>query len=105
MNCPEKIRLIRNTFGGDILPVTQVPPPLTVKKIHKIGYIGTISSWFDFDAINYCLDRIENMEMHLIGPIEKRIVKDIHERMYFYGPVEHQDLYNYYKDFDCLITF
>lgn len=102
IKCLEKICLIRNAFGGDILPV-QVSSPSNVHTIYKIGYIGTISSWFDYDAINYCLERIHNIEIHLIGPIEVEAAKKSHERIYFHGAIKHRNLFNYCKDFDCLI--
>lgn len=102
VNIITKVHLIRNSFGGEILPIQASSLPKQ-KTNYKIGYIGTISSWFDFDTINYCLDRINNIEMHLIGPIEMGVVKNNHERMYFYGPIKHEDLYDYCKDFDCLI--
>jgi hypothetical protein len=98
----EKICLIRNAFGGDILPV-QVSSPLSQKTIYKIGYIGTISSWFDYDAINYCIKRVQNIEIHLIGPVEGEAAKKSHERICFHGAIKHGDLFNYCKDFDCLI--
>jgi len=98
----EKIRLIRNAFGGDIFPV-QVSLAINVKPIFKIGYFGTISSWFDFDAMNYCLDRIHNIEIHLIGPVEIETSRMNHDRLFFHGAIKHGNLFDYCKDFDCFI--
>jgi hypothetical protein len=102
VKCSKKVYLIRNAFGGDILPA-QVFSPLKQKEIYKIGYIGTISSWFDYDAINHCIEKINNIEIHLIGPVDTGLINNINERIHFYGPIEHQNLYNYCKGFDCLI--
>lgn len=102
VNSEEKVKLIRNAYGGNILPAQS---RLQDKKdqVFKIGYIGTISSWFDYEALLYCLQKIENIEFHLIGPVETGVKKEVHPRIYYYGPVEHQSLAKYCEDFDCLI--
>lgn len=96
----KKLHLVRNAFGGDIinLPTAEVND----SKSFKIGYIGTISSWFDFEALEYCTKKINNLEFHLIGPSEVNIPNDV-KGIHFQGPVNHSELFSKIQKFDCLI--
>lgn len=98
-----KVFLIRNAYDGHLLDVDKN----VLKSSNKIqiGYVGTISSWFDFDIIRYTLEKFKNIEYHLIGPIEPTInlEKYQHERITFHGPIDHEDLYHKVKDIDILI--
>ncbi len=98
--CKDKVVLNRNAFDGTILNLND-NHQVKIKKIYKIGYTGAISSWFDFESLYHTLERHENIEYHLIGPIDNKL--EHHERIKIYGPVKHDDLYSYAKDFDCLI--
>jgi hypothetical protein len=42
------------------------------------------------------------MEYHFIGPIELKNVL-IEDRIKFYGTIEHKELYDHVKDFDCFV--
>ena len=35
-----------------------------------LGYVGTISSWFDFDALIKVVNEFTSIEIYLIGPTE-----------------------------------
>lgn len=96
--CKDKIVLNRNAFDGVILNVNYEN---IRKDVYKIGYIGTISAWFDFESLYYTLDNIKNIEYHLIGPIDHK--HRPHERIKLYGPIKHEDLYSFAKEFDCFI--
>ena len=67
--CRDKIVLNRNAFDGVIFPNNN-DYINNEKQIYKIGYVGSISSWFDFESLYYTLDNIKNIEYHLIGPID-----------------------------------
>lgn len=99
-----KVVLIRNAYNGQLIDVNKKIINSS-KKIIQIGYVGTISSWFDFNIIELTLNKFKNLEYHLIGPIEYLVnIKDHqHERIIFHGPVNHEDLYNVLKSFDILI--
>ncbi len=112
--CKNKIKLIRNAFDGKIIDFTQKmeDQKLNYKKsddykfqVYTIGYIGTISSWFDIETLLFTLTKFENIEYHLIGPISPNIdiKKYLNKRIHIHGPVIHQCLYDRIKDFDCLI--
>ncbi|NMC60897.1 MAG: glycosyltransferase family 4 protein [Candidatus Methanofastidiosa archaeon] len=98
--CEDKLFLVRNAFGGEIVSFNTDEKP---EKPYKIGYVGTISKWIDFQGIEKTLDDIEDIEYHFIGPVE---LKDIlnHERIKFHGAIQHKELYNHVKNFDCLIV-
>lgn len=99
-HCSEKLVLVRNAFGGKI-----ICDSIFVKepKRFKIGYFGSIHhQLIDFDALKRTLEEIDCIEYHFIGPVNDN-VKMEHDRIKFYGVINHKDLYNYVKNFDCLI--
>lgn len=102
--CENKIFLVRNAFGGNILDVTK-QNSMSNKKNIKIGYVGSVSKWFDFESIKSSLENFKDIEYHMIGPIDRsiNINEHKHERVIFHGPVNHTHLYEYVKDFDCMI--
>lgn len=101
--CKNKLILIRNAFDGNIFKNEHI----TYEKdfnTYKIGYVGAVSTWFDFEAIYFTLEKIKNIEYHIIGPVlDIDIKKMSHDRINYYGAINHKDLYSYTKDFDCLI--
>ncbi len=100
--CKDKLVLIRNAFGGEI--IKEAVDMQNTRDKFKIGYVGTISQWLDFDAIKVTLDNIKNIEYHFIGPIELENVKLKQDNIKFYGTVPHNEIYDYVKYFDCLIV-
>lgn len=98
--CKDKLAVIRNAFNGKIIDndVTDSKN----REIFKIGYVGTIGESIDFNKIKTTLYNINNIEYHFIGPyvLEKEIK---HSKIKFYGVIKHEELYDYVKDFDCLI--
>lgn len=97
---PSKVTLLRNGFrSSDIKPVKKAQS----KARYKLGYIGTISSWMDFDILRAALDTYEDIEIHMIGPRSEQSGKNYSKRLIFHGVVEHNSLYAKIADFDCLI--
>jgi hypothetical protein len=75
-----------------------------LKKSFVIGYVGTISSWFDFDILIYLLNRINSIEFHLIGPVSSDALPvPTHNRLKYLGVVNHGDLQNSVRYFDAFI--
>jgi teichuronic acid biosynthesis glycosyltransferase TuaH len=69
-----------------------------------LGYIGTVSSWFDFDALISLVDAIQSIEIHIVGPIENLTYSlPQHERIKYLGSVKHIDIKTYVNKFDALI--
>ena len=71
---------------------------------YVLGYVGTISSWFDFEALIAIVHEFFSVEIHLIGPIENLGEPFLqHERIKYLGPVRHDDIRTYVNGFDALI--
>lgn len=99
------VKLVHNAFD---------PNPLTIEtpkkgndtsagKRPKIGYIGTISNWLDSDALLMLVSAFQHLEIHLVGPIEIAKADRIeHERIFWHGPVPHEAVKYYARDFDAL---
>ena len=97
---PDKIHIVRNGFNGEILENKYQKER---KSIIKIGYIGTVSSWFDFEILEDSLNIIEGLEYHIIGPVQSEAKKNSNNRIVFEGVVEHDNLQEKIADYDALI--
>lgn len=93
----EKSRLLRN--GTHTTRLSEIKNT-DIKEHYKLGYIGTIAEWFDFQVLINSLDSQAAIEYHLVGPVIK---SEEHERMVYHGCVEHHKLEDIVKDYDCLI--
>jgi len=100
--CKTKAYLVRNAYGGDIINLANENDTVLRKSKIKIGYIGTISSWFDFDVLVRYLEECGGCEFHLFGPNRSKIKINV-PGIIFHGPVNHSDLYRSIIDIDCLI--
>lgn len=97
---PDKeIVLIRN---GTKDKVINEPFEPKIQQTYKIGYFGTIAEWFDFDLITKSLEKIQDIEYHLIGPMTKPYEQE-QQRIIFEGIVPHQKLCEVTKDYSCFI--
>ncbi|MES2935533.1 MAG: hypothetical protein V4805_18825 [Pseudomonadota bacterium] len=105
--CQQKCTVIHNAFEENAAAEqTSSRPNPVVKKtgVITIGYIGTISAWFDFDALLACANRFKNVEVHLIGPVDRvNIPSWRHGQIHFHGPVPHGALAFLAQSFDILI--
>lgn len=98
--CKDKLSVIRNAFDGKIIDNTS--DPNSRKKIYKICYVGTIASWFDFELLEYSLKKFDNIEYHIIGPLDN-IKLDLDPKIKLYGAIEHSKLFDYVNEFDAMI--
>jgi glycosyltransferase involved in cell wall biosynthesis len=57
----------------------------------NLTYIGTISSWFDFDLILAALKRFSDLTVLLVGPSE--VVVPTHLRLRHLGPIPHNQIF------------
>lgn len=67
----------------------------------KIIYIGTISSWFDFDIITSHLKVDKGISYHLYGPIESTVPKI--KGLNLYGPIAHNEVFKAMNEADILV--
>lgn len=95
----DKFVLVRNAYDGELI---QTKDFISKKKKFLMAYIGTISNWFDWKTINEVFDKMDNVELHLFGPIDENNMSNS-ENVIYHGTVEHSRLYEEIKDMDCLI--
>lgn len=95
----EKTVLVRNGYNGELIdPKEEI---YNSTSVFRLGYVGTISNWIDFQIILNSLDELENIEYHFFGPVECQTPTN--NRVIFHGPIKHSELYNEIKNCDCLI--
>ena len=99
--------LIRNAFRGN----TVIPPSAKSIKSEldsgkdvgmplKIGYVGTISAWMDFDLLRKCAERFQNIEFHFWGPADVKVEET--NNIILHGVAEHDELPGLVEDMDAL---
>ena len=69
----------------------------------KIGYFGTISSWFDFELLQKSLDEFSEIEYKLIGPVESGLEIEDNKKIEFLGAKKHDELFDIVENYDALI--
>ena len=101
----EKYFVIHNAFEPSAF--LTAPGKIELGKragVYVLGYVGTISSWFDFVALIRIVDEFTSIEIHLIGPTENlEVALPKHERIKYLGAVRHGDLTVHASGFDALI--
>jgi teichuronic acid biosynthesis glycosyltransferase TuaH len=96
-----KLFVIRNAFDGKM--IDNLSDNNKKKKIYKIGYVGTVSSeGFDFELLENSLKKFDNIEYHIIGPLDNKKL-NLNNKIKLYGAIEHGKLYDYTKNFDAMI--
>ena len=80
-----------------LMDIINIPHP-------RIGYMGMISEWFDFNLITQVLDENKEVSIICIGPWENVDVDQFNEdRLFFLGPKPYRELPDYLNSFDVLI--
>ena len=75
-----------------------------IKRVKTIGYIGTISEWFDMDVINKLLTIDEEYEIVLVG--RNCLPENENSRVRYLGIKENNELPKIMQKFDvCLYNF
>lgn len=98
VNTAEKTILVRNGYRESyVFPIANA----CKKDKYKIGYFGTVASWFDFDLLKKNLEVENDINYHIIGPCD--VEKESHPNIVFEGTVEHAKLYDFIKEYDALI--
>lgn len=93
------IVLVRNGFiYNQLYPVNTQKQ----KNNYKIGYFGTISRWFDNEIIKISIDKFENINFSLVGPVVE-VERLNSNKVQYGGVVEQSQLYTAIEDCDCLI--
>jgi len=73
---------------------------------YKVGYIGTISNWVDFELIKYIAEKNKDIDFYMIGPIEKGVdckgLKDVHN-IIFTGSQPYYSIPNILSQLDVAV--
>lgn len=101
----EKYSVIHNAFEpSSFLNVSEKSELRKRTGVYVLGYVGTISSWLDFEALIKIVNEFNSIEIHLMGPIENfGMPLPQHERIKFLGAVRHGDIQKYVNRFDALM--
>lgn len=97
------IEVCRNAFNGPIIELKNNKVISDTKKVFKIGYFGTISTWFDFKLLEHSLNTNLNIEYNIVGPITDDVTIPKNKRIKYHSIVKHDKLINFVEDMDCLI--
>lgn len=98
-----KMDVINNAVSNNLLKIVKnTHYTHRINRMRKvIVYIGTISSWMDFELIKDSLDRYNGIEYHFYGPKEVELPSN--ERIIYKGILEHKDIMNIMKQADMLV--
>jgi glycosyltransferase involved in cell wall biosynthesis len=80
------LKLVRNALSRDRYASLEEIEPIE----NRVGYFGTISSWFDWEAVLDILKHFERMEIHLWGPMDSKNV--IHPRIIYHSQIPHSQV-------------
>lgn len=90
--------LVRNAYDGKSIHPVNMP----VKKAsYEIGFIGAVAQWVDVDIMARSTVQCPDIRYHLVGPYTTQI--EGCERLVYEGSKEHGALYDFIKDYDCLV--
>lgn len=90
--------LVRNAYDGKrIYPVKEA----LKKSVYQIGFIGAVAGWVDVEIMDWSTQRCPDICYHLVGPYTSQIQGN--ERLIYEGSKEHDTLYNFVKEYDCLV--
>jgi teichuronic acid biosynthesis glycosyltransferase TuaH len=111
-NAAGKVRLLRNAVSAELVKRgMQVSHGginhgacLKGGRQHlEVAYIGTVSEWLDYETLIFCLEKIPNLRIHLIGPLfNVKMLRNQHKLIY-HGILEHDRLLDFSQCFDFLI--
>jgi teichuronic acid biosynthesis glycosyltransferase TuaH len=102
---PEKYSIVHNAFEPSAFSgVSGYVESGKKEGKNVLGYVGTISSWMDFEALIKIADGFTSVEINLMGPIENLgMPLPQHERINYLGTVRHGDVQACVSGFDALI--
>mgnify|MGYP003290362633 CR=1 FL=1 len=100
----QNISIIRNGVSLKQKNIKNITNKKNTKGKIKLAYIGTVAGWFDWEKIEYSLEKLSNIEYHIIGPVaEKPSIELPDDRIIFYGSIQHEKLSDIVKDMDILL--
>jgi teichuronic acid biosynthesis glycosyltransferase TuaH len=101
----KKIGVVRNACSAQIAAASAGLPGARCTGEHrplKVAYVGTVAPWVDIDVLIQMLRDVDEIEFHLIGPMEEaRRVSE--PRLHFHAPVKHHELGQAVSGYDAFI--
>ncbi|MEE9442383.1 MAG: glycosyltransferase [candidate division Zixibacteria bacterium] len=94
-------------FSRALLDDTKIPEDLKTIPAPRIGFVGGLSRWIDFDLIGKIADRYREYNVALVGPVVPGPHIEMLEakgNIYFLGKKKLEELPGYLKGFDCGIN-
>jgi hypothetical protein len=99
--CEEKYSVINNAFeplGTDIYEARLI----NNTNVENITYIGAISDWFDYKAIEKIIVNFPDIKINLVGPVINKM-KFINKNIKYYGAIDHKKLKKFVIQSDVFI--
>jgi len=93
--------------------IVYILPPVVLGKEKIVGFVGRIAWEKGIDHLVEVVSKIDKVKLILVGPYKqvvgdnsfsklKKLI-DGNKNVILWGPVDHSDLVNFYKIFDCLV--
>ena len=64
----------------------------------KIIYIGALENWFDWEIILHILNKVSNISIYIIGPLNGNNIKIKHDNLFLLGTRSHDQIGKYLKN-------
>lgn len=102
----KKILLVTNSVDFDFFSTSSPSVPGELKGPRKkVGYIGTIDSWLDFEAIGEMAQKREDLDFVFVGPLKTSPLPQ-KPNLHFLGTRDYSQIPGFCRAFDvCLIPF
>ncbi|MDQ0244814.1 hypothetical protein J2S09_002385 [Bacillus fengqiuensis] len=110
-NNTNKVFLVNNGLDKGGLAGAKSVTANIIKKIKQdgsviFGYIGTVDHWFDYEIIWEILRFNPNFKVVIVGRDNRREERIISENVYYFDPVNKEEIFDIVKTFDyCLYPF
>ncbi len=95
------VSLVRN--GYDSRELWRYGQGKQGKKKYSIAYVGTISSWFDWDVLRVAEEKVPEVEFVLFGPVDKKESMPILTNSSWRGVIPREELGDAVSDCDAFI--
>ena len=110
--CTDRVALIPNGVEANHFDLSKIEDgdiPEEMKRIvgPKIGFIGCVAKWIDYDLLHYIAVNRPEWSIIMIGPVSNRIKIDKirqQKNIYLLGRKAYNDLPKYIKAFDVCIN-
>ena len=101
---PGKVFLVPNGVDVDVFKYEEIP----IKMNRRLGYVGALADWVDWDLIKYCATHLTGWEIALIGPEFHKVPNEIkhHGNIKLYGLKPYKELPMWIRNLDvCTVPF